>query len=492
MKAAVAILALLLGIADASPARSTDAALQSTIGSIARQSPLDRAQLGVLAIDAQTGKVLVARQADTPFMPASTFKALLSVAALHIVGPQFRFNTQLLARGPLENGVVDGDLILVGGGDPLLSSDDLSAAAKAVRAEGVLSVRGALLADASLFDQRRWGPDWAWDGMPFYYQAPIQALSVDEGTLDVAIGPGARTGDAVNARLISPVAGYSIESRAVMGAGPYEDPARCSRRIGTTEFVIVGRMALGEPAQTLHCTVEDSVAVATARLRAALAHEGIALGTRAMGSLPPNVPLDVIDDAPLPSSARYAGARILWAHQSPTLIEIFGRMLPKSDNFIAEHILKMLAVESLSQRGNFIGGATAVQRFAVEQAGIDKDSIDVEDGSGLSPADRITPRALVTVLAWAAKQPYGAAFAAALPRAGMDGTLAGRMAGSDAVGRVRAKSGYLLHAINLAGYAQTLHHGRVIFAVMINDATGDPSPYFDLEDQIVEAIVDAR
>ncbi|HZV78265.1 MAG TPA: D-alanyl-D-alanine carboxypeptidase/D-alanyl-D-alanine-endopeptidase, partial [Candidatus Binatus sp.] len=448
-----ALLGLVMQSTAATPTAAATAppntALQNLVGSIAHQTPLDRAQLGVFALEAQTGKVLVSRQADIPFQPASTFKVLLSAAALRILGPQFKFNTMLLARGTIDRGIVDGDLVLVGGGDPLLTSEDLTAAAAAVRAFGIREIRGTVLADATLFDQRRWGPDWAWDGIPFYYQAPIQALSVDEGTIDVAISPGAHTGDSVSASLLSPASGYTIESRAVMGTGPYEDPARCSRRIGTTDIVIVGRMALGEPSQVLHCTVEDTVSVALSRLRSALVHQGIEIGSHSIGSAPQNVPLDVIDDSPLPASPRYPGARILWAHQSPTLVDMLGRMLPKSDNFMAEHILKMLAVEAFSQRGNFIGGATAVQQFAVEQVAIDRDSIDVQDGSGLSPVDRVTPRALVSILSWTAKQPYGTAFITALPRAGMDGTLAGRMGGSDAVGRVRAKSGYLQHSINL-------------------------------------------
>ncbi|MBV8222055.1 MAG: D-alanyl-D-alanine carboxypeptidase/D-alanyl-D-alanine-endopeptidase, partial [Candidatus Eremiobacteraeota bacterium] len=341
---AVVALALVIGsgataLGGANPAQS----FQGSVDATAQRAPLNRAQLGVYAVESTTGRVLASHQADREFAPASTFKLLLSAAALHTLGPQYRFKTALLARGDIESGRLDGDLIIVGGGDPTLTSQDLSAAAAAVARAGIRDVRGTLLADATLFDQRRWGPDWAWDGTPFYYEAPIQALSIDEGTVGAIIAPGARTGDAVSAQLIAPYDGYTIASRAVMGTGPYDDPARCSHRIGTTQILIVGRMPLGESEERVHCAVDDTVAFAADVLRADLRAAGVSLGASAAGPVPPNVPLDVIDDSPLPAQPRYSGARVLWSHDSPTLLALYGTMLPQSDNFIAEHMLKMLA-----------------------------------------------------------------------------------------------------------------------------------------------------
>jgi serine-type D-Ala-D-Ala carboxypeptidase/endopeptidase (penicillin-binding protein 4) len=467
------------------------ATLQTKVDAIAATAPMNRAQLGVFAIESSTGRVLVSHQADREFIPASAFKVLLSTAALDSLGPRFRFSTELLARGEIADGQLAGDVILVGGGDPILRSADLASAAAAVSAAGIRRIDGSALADDTLYDGVRWGPDWPWDATPFYYGAPIQALAIDEGTMAVVIGPGSRDGDPVSAEIVPPALGYTIASRAVMASVPDDDPARCSRRLGTTQILIVGRMPLGAAQQTLHCAVEDSSEYALRKLRAQLVAAHVSVGVTPLGSAPANLPHDFIDQgpAPAPLQQRYPGARLLWAHQSPPMFELLHTMLTESDNFIAEHLLKMLAVHQLHQRGSFIGGATVEQRFAV-RLGIDKDALDVNDGSGLSPADRITPHALVTILRWAARQPYGNDFIAALPRAGLEGTLAGRLAGTDAVGRVHAKSGYMAHSIVLAGYADTLHHGRVLFAVMVGDATGDVSPYFDLEDQIVSGLVD--
>lgn len=492
LRLATVLSATLLAAASAcAPAICYGDTLQAKIDAIAGRAPMNRAQLGVFAIEASSGRVLASRQADHEFVPASAFKLLLAATALDTLSAQYRFTTQVLARGGVEGNRLGGDLILVGGGDPVLSSTDLAGAAAAVSGDGIRQIGGGVFADDTLYDGVRWGPDWPWDGTPFYYAAPIQALAIDEGTMTVVIKPGSRDGDPVSAEITPPALGYSIASRAAMAAIPDDDPARCSRRLGTTQILIVGRMPLGAAQQTLHCAVEDSSEYALRRLRFELAAAGVSIGAVPLGSPPPDLPHDFIDQGPMPAplSQRYPGARILWAHQSPPLIDLLHTMLTESDNFIAEHILKMLAVHKLHQRGSFIGGATVEQRFAV-RLGIDKDAIDVNDGSGLSPADRITPHALVTILRWTARQPFGADFVNALPRAGLEGTLAGRLTGTDAVGRVHAKSGYMQHTIVLAGYADTLHHGRVLFAVMVGDATGDVVPYFDLEDQIVSAIVD--
>jgi serine-type D-Ala-D-Ala carboxypeptidase/endopeptidase (penicillin-binding protein 4) len=486
--ACIALIALSVVTSPVSAAADT---LQATVDAVAHHSPMDRAQLGVYAVEMATNHVLATRQADHPFTPASTFKVLLAATALDLLGPQFRFTTRLLARGTIEGGVLQGDLILIGGGDPVLTSHDLADAVSAVARAGIREVRGTLLADTSLFDQRRWGPDWAWDGTPFYYEAPIQALSIDEGTIGVVIKPGSSTGDPVTASLLSPSADYTVAPLATMGSSPYDNPERCSRLIDTKQILIVGRMPLGASEETVHCAVDDTADFALKTLRSAFATNGVRIGTSPLGPRPPNTPLDVIDDSSL-AKLPWTLAPPIWIHESPPLIELLHTMLPKSDNFIAEHFLKMLAVHKLSQRGNFIGGATVEQRFAVQHLAVNPDSIDAEDGSGLSSADRITPRTLVAILRSTAKQSYGNDFINALARAGVDGTLANRLTGTDAVGRVHAKSGYMQHAIALTGYADTFHHGRVAFAIMINDATGDPGPYFDLEDQIVVALVDLQ
>jgi len=149
----------------------------------------------------------------------------------------------------------------------------------------------------------------------------------------------------------------------------------------------------------------------------------------------------------------------------------------------------MFPVAALHQRGTFDGG-NAVEGKFLAGLGLDPASIDGGDGSGLSQGDRITPHDLATILRWETRSSSGASFVNALALAGVNGTVRHHLLGSDAVGRVRAKDGYIWHVSTFSGYARTKRHGTIVFSVMFNDANGRLKPFLAAEDKIVETIVD--
>ena len=471
--------------------RANAAELQSLVDRIAAQAPFARAQLGVSVVEVQTGRSLASRQAGVEFAPASNFKLLVAATALAYLGPNFHMTTQLLARGALAGSELQGDLILVGGGDPVLSRRDLQAAVAAVKAAGIARVSGAVLADGALFDRQRYGAGWALDDAPFYYQVPIEALAVDEGTEQITASAGARAGDPVTLAVV-PDGGYmTIVSSAVTVALGGPDDVDCFRSPGSRAIQIIGHMPIGAQPEKLPCAVEDNLDYAASVFKQLLRDNGVVVDEAAPGSAPPNSPLDIEDNAPDPRALgqRYPSSSVIWVHQSPPLAELLRRMLPPSDNFIADELMKMLPVAAFKQRGTFDGGLKVEEQF-LRGLGRDPATIDGGDGSGLSQGDRITPSDLTSILRWEASHPAGAPFVAALARVGIDGTLKHRMAGSDAVGRVRAKDGYIWHVSTLSGYAQTKHHGLVAFSIMFNGALGPIKPFKDAEDRIVEALVD--
>jgi D-alanyl-D-alanine carboxypeptidase/D-alanyl-D-alanine-endopeptidase (penicillin-binding protein 4) len=179
----------------------------------------------------------------------------------------------------------------------------------------------------------------------------------------------------------------------------------------------------------------------------------------------------------------------LWTHRSPPLTALLAKMMPPSDNFVAEHLYKMLPVAALHQRGTFDGGATVEGNF-LRSLALDPATVESGDGSGLSQGDRITPRDITTILEWEKRSSSGRFFVDSLALAGQTGTVRRRLRGSDAVGRVRAKDGYIWHVSTFSGYAMTLRHGLVVFSVMFNDANGPLDPFLASEDKIVETIVD--
>jgi len=139
---------------------------------------------------------------------------------------------------------------------------------------------------------------------------------------------------------------------------------------------------------------------------------------------------------------------------------------------------------------NIYDGGAAVERKFIASLGLDPNSIDNGDGSGLTQGDRITPHDLATLLQWETRSSNGHAFISALAVAGVNGTVRHHLLGSDAVGRVRAKDGYIWHVSTFSGYARTKHHGLIVFSVMFNDADGRRKPFLAAEDKIVETIVD--
>lgn len=449
------------------------------------------AQLGVAIMDPSNDRLLVDHQADHEFAPASNFKLLDAATALAYLGPGFRYHTTLLARGTLKDGILDGDLILIGGGDPVLSRSDLREAVAAVARRGITRITGSIFVDGSIFDGQRFGSGWAWDDMPFYYQPPIEALSLDEGTVEVTASPGARPGAPLLVSLRGEPGSMTVVSLGMTTAAHGLDDYDCFRSMGSTQIRIVGHMPVGEKPQKFHCTVEDSDQDSGMVFTQMLGRAGIIMDASPVRAAPGDIALDVADSGPAPPAAalRYPGAQVVWDHASPDVAELIRRMLPPSDNFIAEHLFKMLPVAALGRRGSFDGGAQVEQRF-IASLGLPPLTIDNGDGSGLSQGDRITPHAIAEVLRWETHNPAGAVFMHALARAGINGTVRKHLRGTDAVGRVLAKDGYIWHVSTFSGYAYTKHHGLLIFSVMFNDANGLLAPFLRAEDKIVQTLVD--
>jgi len=467
------------------------ASFQAYVSRLAGLGPLKNAHIGVSIVQSATGRVLVAREADGEFAPASNFKLLDAATALAYLGPHTRFVTQLFARGAADQGVLDGDLVLIGGGDPVLARSDLRNAAAAVATHGIQTITGTVLVDESFFDRQRYGGGWAWDDFPYYYQPPIQSLAIEEGTADVAVAPGRSVGQPVTVQIEDNGGVMSVVSRAVTTPARGLNDADCFRSPGATQIAIIGHLLADAKPNVFQCAVDDTAAYAAGTLRDMLRQSGVAIGSTPRGDMLDSGPLDIEDRSPLPApaAARYPDAELIWSHASPSIAGLVKLMMPPSDNFIAEHLYKALPTAALHQRGSFDGGAQVEQRF-IASLGLNPASIDNGDGSGLSQGDRITPRDLTTILRWEWQGPYRDAYVYALGRPGIDGTVRNHLAGTDAVGRVWAKDGYIWHVSTFSGYAFTKHHGLVVFSILMNDAIGPLAPFKAAQDAIVRTLVD--
>jgi D-alanyl-D-alanine carboxypeptidase/D-alanyl-D-alanine-endopeptidase (penicillin-binding protein 4) len=438
-------------IANASPAQT--AAIESALDA----PTLAGAHAGVLAVDAENGTVLYARNADDDFVPASTLKLVVGSAALARLGATFTFATSVEAAGSIAGGTLDGDLYLRGGGDAQLSPADLDAAAAAVAAAGVRRVAGALVGDASRYDAPRYPPGWSIDDIPYEYAAVPSALSLGLNVAHVRVLPGDAAGAPAILRVRPQSGAFTVENAALTGAPRVTDSTDLERPWDRPQTIrVVGTYPLGAPlSDDLEPAVPDPAAYAADLFLQALAARGVTV------------------DAGVRFGGTPAGATLVWTHRSKPLGALLRDFWPPSTNLIGEQLLEELGAQA-PHRGVLPGSDVRERGIAVENdwlhsIGVDAKTLTIADGSGLSEYDRVTPRALVTILNADWHGPARDTVMAALPVAGASGTLRSTFAAPPLEGAVYAKTGTTNHARLLAGYARTQRGRTVIFALMIND-----------------------
>jgi len=374
----LAALVAALALAGAAAAQTrTDPVLQKRLARALVVPHVRPSQTGALAVDLATGQALYAQNAAVPLAPASNEKLPVTLAALSVLGPAFRLETDVLGEGSQEGAVWRGSLVLQGHGDPTLSSGDLKRLALQLRGLGLRRVTGGVVGDESWFDSRRTAPGWK----PSFYvneSPPLSALAVDRAHYRGAVSTQPALGAALAFRDTLRAAGIAVVGRPTTG------------RADAEAFPLV-------------------------------------------------------------------------SVTSPTLATIVRAMDLESDNFTAELLLKELGAIS-ADRGTTAAGAAVVTK-ELAAADVPLAGVRIVDGSGLSSLDRLTPNALVGILeaAWATPQ-MRTRFVAALPVAGVSGTLHDRMRRAPARGNVVAKTGTTSIASALSGFVR----GRYVFAVVNN------------------------
>jgi serine-type D-Ala-D-Ala carboxypeptidase/endopeptidase (penicillin-binding protein 4) len=416
---------------------------------------------GIAIVDSQ-GRSLFIRREHTGAIPASTFKLLVAVTALQTLGPDYRFETRLEALDSPHNGTIDGDLYLVGDGDPSLTADNLRGGVGVIARSGVTDVTGGVVADATLFGGREVNPAWEPDDLQYDYAAGTSALSLDEGTVEFHLVP-AGIGAPARIEARPPSSAVRVLGGVLTG---YSTTLSIDRAPDRNDFTFAGAIAVNAE-QSFYRPVIDQplyvAGVADSMLRA----RNVTLEARARTGVAPVV------------------ATILWQHRSAPLRELLNHMLFESDNHYAEQLLRAVGAHAGSV-GTELSGAT-VERSVFQRLGAPTNGLRVVDGSGLAPTDRVAPIDLATLLARANLVPIGDVLFHDLPRVGSEGTVR-RHDVTTALGRARAKSGHINDVDALAGYVDTHHHGRVAFAILVNDPRADDGTVDDGIDATLDVL----
>jgi D-alanyl-D-alanine carboxypeptidase/D-alanyl-D-alanine-endopeptidase (penicillin-binding protein 4) len=477
---------LALGCTHAAPAtspRSNPHAERSLTADLNRifGAPLTSSALwGVRIKSLDTGRVLYSRNGATLMMPASNMKIVTLAAAAETLGWDYRFKTTLETTAPIEDGVLKGDLIVRGTGDPTINSRNNRAAAvfdewaAALRAAGIIRVEGGLVGDASAFDDRRLGQGWAWDYLEAGYAAPVGALEYNENIATVSIRPGAKAGDAAEMQLV-PGTGLGLLYRVVTGEAGSRTTLTLERRTYDNYLDVSGTIAADAAPATRDVAVITPTKYFAQSLLIALRDRGIPVDRLAtdLNERPP-------DAVTLPR-------RVLHESLSPPLREIATTMMKVSQNLYAETLLKAIGAAK-----GALGTAASGRRAAAEVFtawGIAESSYVQADGSGLSRYDYVTPATIVTLLERLHADPrHRDAFVATLPIAGKDGTISTRLRATRAEANAVAKTGSISNVRALSGYVRTRDGELLAFSILANNFTVPAATINWMTDLAVETL----
>lgn len=403
--------------------------LRHEIDSLTSQPEFRNAQWGVLVVNPRTGDTLYSKNAGKLFMPASNMKIITSAAALTLLGPDYRYRTTFLTDGEVRDSLLDGNLLVIGRGDPTVSdrmrgtaTTVMDALADSLRAHRIRQISGSLARVGNAFPDSIYGYGWEWDDLGEYYGAGVDELIFNEGMAPTTLRPPPDT------------------ARDSLYSGPAKNPAKA--------YLDALHDALVRKSIRMDGTVRDSV-------------------------LSTPFKMDT-----------------LFVLVSPPLREILPALMKPSQNQIAEILLRTIGLERGSM--GTADSARKIVGQQLLAWGVQPDGFVIRDGSGLSDQDLLTPETIVRVLDRIQRDTAFATYYNSMPIAGVDGTIDTRMKGTPAEGNVHAKTGTLAKARSLSGYVTTADGERLIFSILANNTTTSGSAVTQVADVIAAALAAYR
>jgi D-alanyl-D-alanine carboxypeptidase/D-alanyl-D-alanine-endopeptidase (penicillin-binding protein 4) len=454
----------------------TVAELQQQLSAHLTQHKFDAALWGVKVVLLDSGKVIFEENPQKLFSPASNSKLYTVALALDRLGADYRIKTSLYAAAKPSAGVLQGDLVVFGRGDPTINArlhnNDIFAALEplvaALTNAGVQRITGDLIGDDSYFRGPPYGSGWAWDDTESYYGAEISALTINDNSLQVSVKPGSKVGETCALTISPPTSYISFSNRTETATNGVRRTISFYRPLEQNAIYASGRMPLEIPIFMDDVTVHNPAGLFNSIIKEALMRHGIKVEgkLRTVNWLERQV-----------DPIRIEKLVEMGSVESPPLRDIAREIMKPSQNLYTDLLLAHVGeqhrtAQSAPNETSEELGIRELNKFLAE-TGVKKGDVFFEEGSGLSRNNLTTPNATVALLQYMSRHKCADVYSNSLPIAGVDGTLRGRMKGTAAAGNVRAKTGTLRWANSLSGYVTTAAGERLLFSIMLNR---DPEP----------------
>jgi len=442
---------------------STISELSEQLDDIFNDNSFRNANWGVVIQSLKNGEYFYKRNEDKFFVPASNLKLFTTAGSLLLLGPDYRFSTNILLNGYQSGSTIYGDLVIQGRGDPTISgrfyNNDINLVfdtwIDSLLELGVTNIKGNIVGDDNLFDDIGLGNGWAWDYETDWYAAQSSAISYNDNCVDIKIYYDHKY-DSVIVSSKPELRNIVILNNVKPAVGSEKINIEVIRERGTNVINISGKFKKDADTLITYATVQNPTQFAMLVLKNRLENRGIRVNGYAVD----------IDD--YERAIDYNDLDLLFVSYSEKLNEIIKVVNKGSQNFFAEQLLKTIGLEKLGF-GSVTNGVTAVKEIFAD-IGLNPDNIIMVDGSGLSHLNMVTPRQVVELLKYmySNKKVY-ADYYNSLPIAGIDGTLGKRMKNTTAEKVVRAKTGFISYVRSLSGYAVTGDNEPIAFSMIANN-----------------------
>lgn len=440
----------------AAPRTADRESLRKAMDAVVERAAMKAARLSVQVRSLDDGSVVFARDPEELLNPASNVKLFTAAAALSRLGPEYRFETEFLVDHDYKEGRAK-TLFIRGRGDPSITTERLYGMVSELVHAGLKEVQD-IVVDDSWFDDERLPAGFDQEFGDRAYLAPTGALSLNWNTVGVYLRPSERVNGKASVE-VEPSSDYFVIEGAVTTGTKTQrrftvsstlDKERLHQKIDARGVVPIDKgvwsawKKIDQPAMYFGSTV-----------KALLTQRGTKVKGRVRGGVVPH------------------GSKMLYVAQSDTLDIVLKRLNKNSSNFVAEQLIKTLGAEGKGPPGSHAKGIDVVEDFLDRDVGITRGSYVMKNGSGLNDANRFSA-AQTTKLLTHMMQRFQVMpeFLSSVGIAGKDGTLKYRFEGSDAVGRLRAKTGTLETVSALSGYVESVGGERFVFSIMVNDFSG--------------------